>query len=140
MGSPLSPIIADMVMQDLESNVLKKLPFKPNFYYRYVNDIILTAPSDELQNITRFFNSYDTRLQFIIETQKDNSISFLDTKLIVLEDRIISDWYHKNIFSGRYLNYYSTHPMTQKIGTIISMINRIMLLYHLIFQEKILDS
>ncbi|XP_018364041.1 PREDICTED: uncharacterized protein LOC108761811 [Trachymyrmex cornetzi] len=34
MGSPLSPIIADMVMQDLESRVLSTIEFPVLFYYR----------------------------------------------------------------------------------------------------------
>ncbi|XP_046737536.1 uncharacterized protein LOC124406224 [Diprion similis] len=35
MGSPLSPILADIVMDDLESCCIKKLPFTLPFYYRY---------------------------------------------------------------------------------------------------------
>jgi len=32
MGSPLSPIIADLVMQDLELEALNKLPYKTPVY------------------------------------------------------------------------------------------------------------
>jgi len=46
MGSPLSPVIADLVLQDLEMSAIKMLPFRLPLYYRYVDDIILTAPSD----------------------------------------------------------------------------------------------
>jgi len=42
MGSPLSPIIADLVMRDLEENVLNSLNIRPIMYYRYVDDIIRT--------------------------------------------------------------------------------------------------
>ena len=44
MGSPLSPIMADITLQDLEIEALKSLPFEPPFYYRYVDDIVLAAP------------------------------------------------------------------------------------------------
>jgi len=48
MGSPLSPIIADIVMQDLEKSAIEKLPFELPFFYRFVDDIIFAAPSDML--------------------------------------------------------------------------------------------
>lgn len=41
MGSPLSPIIADIVLQDLEDNALKSLDYYIPFYYRYVDDILI---------------------------------------------------------------------------------------------------
>jgi len=36
MGCPLSPIIVDIVMQDLEEGVLETFDFDIPFYYRYV--------------------------------------------------------------------------------------------------------
>ena len=38
---PISPIVSDFVMTDLEDNCLNKLSFKPIFYKRYVDDIII---------------------------------------------------------------------------------------------------
>jgi len=43
MGSPLSPIISDLVMRNLEDNVLNSLNIQPILYYRYVDDIILST-------------------------------------------------------------------------------------------------
>jgi len=48
MGSPMSPITADIVMQDLEESAINKLSIQPLFYYRYVDDIILAFPSDSI--------------------------------------------------------------------------------------------
>lgn len=45
MGSPLSPILADIVMQNLEANAISHLPLRLPFYFRYVDDIALAAPS-----------------------------------------------------------------------------------------------
>jgi len=41
MGSPMSPIIAGLVMDDLETKALKILNFQLPLYYRYVDDIML---------------------------------------------------------------------------------------------------
>jgi len=37
MGSPLSPIIADLVMRDLEMKALNSLQFETKIYFRYVD-------------------------------------------------------------------------------------------------------
>jgi len=39
MGSPLSPILADIIMDDLEIQCMKKLDFRIRSYYRFVDDI-----------------------------------------------------------------------------------------------------
>jgi len=57
MGSPLSPIIADIVMQETTLNTLK---LDLIFYIRYVNDIALAAPIDKIDNILSMFNDYTT--------------------------------------------------------------------------------
>jgi len=53
---PLSPIVADLVMRDLEEHVLNSLDTRPIFYYRYVDDIILAVPKDEIYLILNRFN------------------------------------------------------------------------------------
>jgi len=44
MDSPLSLIIADLVMQDLERNLLKRFGTEIPFFFRYVNDIATAVP------------------------------------------------------------------------------------------------
>jgi len=56
MGSPLSPIVADLVLQDLEISAMNKLPSYLPLYYRYVDDILLAAPVDQLDRILEVFN------------------------------------------------------------------------------------
>ena len=89
MGSSVSSIFADMVLDDLETHCLNILDFKPAFYYRYVDDIITCVPIDKVQKILDTFNSYHPRLQFTLETEIDNSINFLDLKLIKENNSII---------------------------------------------------
>lgn len=47
MGSPLSSVIANVVLQDLEDYALNKLSFIPPFYLRYVDDIALAVPKTQ---------------------------------------------------------------------------------------------
>ena len=88
LGTPidslLSFIIADIVMQDLEEIAIMKLQIHPLFYYRYVDHIILTLPSDNIDDTFNIFNSLYTRLQFIMEVSIDDRLNFLDMTLITI--------------------------------------------------------
>src|SRR5436190_24071333 len=81
MGSPLSPIAADIVLYDLESRALAMLPMHLPFYVRYVDDIALAAPSSMFKNILCTFNSFHPRLQFTMEEGVDNRLNFLDVSI-----------------------------------------------------------
>jgi len=81
MGSPLSPVIADVVMQDLETDCLNRTNCQPTFYYRYVDDIAMTISSDSTDTVLRSFNSYHERLNFTIDYEEGHSLSFLDLLL-----------------------------------------------------------
>jgi len=81
MGSPLSPILADIVMEDLETLSLQKLDFVVHTYYRYV-DIFMIIPVTKLDSVLKIFNSYHPRLKFTYETESDNVMNFLNTSVI----------------------------------------------------------
>ena len=46
MGLPISGLFADNVMDDLESECLKKLSFYPTFYFRHVDKILTFVAAD----------------------------------------------------------------------------------------------
>jgi len=72
MGSPLSPVIADIVMQDLETYCLNKINCQLTFDFRYVDDIVMAAPSDKIDTIFKTFNAYHKRLNFTIEYESNH--------------------------------------------------------------------
>jgi len=115
MGSPLSPIVADLVLQKLESFTIDFLRVKPSFYYRYVEDIVLAAPIPSLQDLLCAFNSFHPRLSFTMEIG-GNNLDFLDLTLIKINGRLISNWYEKPTFSGRFLNFHSHHSVDTQGG------------------------
>jgi len=91
MGSPLSPIIVDLVMCDLEENILNSLNIKPILYYRYVDDIIISASKEEIHDILRKFNCYHHRLKLTLETEANRCLNFLDLSLKVEKNNRILD-------------------------------------------------
>jgi len=136
MGSPLSPVIADVVMRDLETACLNRIKFQLTFYSRYVDDIVMAVPSDKIDLILKTFNDYHDRLKFTIEYEESRSLSFLDLRLTISDNIIQIDWYHKKTFSGRCLSFFSSHPLCHKIGVIYGLIDRAFQLAHPKFHQK----
>jgi len=136
MGSPLSPIIGDIVMQDIEKKALNTITFTPPFYYRFVDDIITACPSNLTDYLLTVFNSFNQRLQFTLEVEDNKSLNFLEISIISDNNKLHFDWYHKPTFSRRYLNFLSQHPDCQKRGTIIGLLDRAFLLSHPKFHRK----
>jgi len=139
MGSPLSPIISDLVMRDLEDNILNSLTIQPILYYRYVDDIILSTYEEEIHNILNKFNNYHPRLNFVMESEVNHTLNFLDVTLHIRNNRIVTDWFHKTTFSGRYLSFLSNHPINHKIGTIFGLVDHAIKLSHPSFYGKNLN-
>ena len=53
---------------------------------------------------------------------------------------IDTKWHRKNTFSGRYLKYFSNHPLNQKIGIIKNLVDTAILLSHEKFHEENLET
>lgn len=125
-----------ITMQDIELKTLNSLPFTIPIYFRYVDDILLAVPKNQLTSVFNTFNSIHNRLQFIYKLQFNDSISFIDTRIIINRNKLIYDWYHKSTFSGRYLHFLSQNPLCHKIGTIITLLDRAVLLSDPTFHQK----
>lgn len=82
MGSPISGFSADIVMNDLETQCLNLLSFKPIFCYRYVDDIITCISKNNIDKILSIFNDYNKHLQCIHETEINQQINFLNVSII----------------------------------------------------------
>ncbi|KYN26675.1 hypothetical protein ALC57_03955 [Trachymyrmex cornetzi] len=121
-------------------NLLSKCNFNIPIYYRYVDDIILAAPNNQIREILDLFNSYHDRLKFTCEENNDKSMNFLDVSLIIEKEHIIFNNYKKPTNSGRYLNYNSNHPINHKRGVIIGQFDRIIFLSHPKFHTKNIEN
>ncbi|XP_053681982.1 uncharacterized protein LOC128732703 [Sabethes cyaneus] len=126
MGNPLSPALADLVMENLLDSVCRLLDFKPPFIRKYVDDLILTIPPDKIQHVLNTFNSHHPNIQFTYELEVDRRLPFLDMLLIRTADQSVkTQWYIKPISSGRFLDYNSQHPLHQKLNVAKNFINRV---------------
>jgi hypothetical protein len=95
----------------------------------------MTIPNNLIDFTLMTFNSFHPRMQFTVERGGDK-INFLDITIIKNDNILIVVWYHKPTFSGRYLNFLTAHPLSQKRGTIMGMVDRAFLLSDLKFHKK----
>ena len=124
MGSAISSCIAQLVLEDMENQIIPTLKFPIPFFYRYVDDCLTAIPKGQENYILDQFHKYHNKIKFTIEIEKDNQINFLDMTLHHIDSKIETEWYTKATWSGRYLNFFSNHAMSQKKSVIIGIADR----------------
>nr|CAI5820872.1 unnamed protein product [Callosobruchus analis] len=124
MGSSLSSCIAQLVLEDLENQIIPNLDCQLPFFFRYVADCLTAIPNDKDNYILEQFHSYHPKLNFTIEIEKYNKINFLDLTIHHNNNKMYTAWYTKHTWSGRYLNYYSQHPIAQKKSIVTGLADR----------------
>lgn len=140
MGSPLSAVIANLVMEDLEQDSLNKLDCHVQFYKRYIDDCICCIPVGKIDHVPHIFNSYHGRLKFTFETESQNSINFLNVKIIHNNTHIKTNWHIKDTSSNRHLNYFSYTSVNFKKSVINSLVDQTIKLAHPKFIEENLSK
>ena len=108
MGSPLAPVLANIFMGFYESKWLNEYNFnKPNFYLRYVDDIL--ADFDNKQDSLIFLDFLSKRhpsIKFTIEKQINHSITFLDAFISAINNQNLTlETYRKLVYTGLLLNF-----------------------------------
>ena len=116
MGSPLSATLANIVMEEAETKIINELTYCIKFYYRYIDDTLICLPKNKINDVLNKLNKIHQKFIFTLEKSVNDSINFLDLNIKVENNKIITNWYRKNVWSGRYLNSYSNHSLSNKIG------------------------
>lgn len=115
MGSPVSPILASIVMNNIIDTTFKTVQ-KPILFTKYVDDILIIDNKEKIMNIYKRLNEIDYNVQLELEwmNEKTNSINYLELTIINKRDCSISTkWYQREISSQRILNYHTQHNPTQ---------------------------
>lgn len=128
MGNPLSPYIADIVLDYLLDETIHNLKQKNitiTKIFKYVDDILAVVNKNDCYIILAELNSHHKKLQFTVEEETNNTLAYLDMKIIRNNNKLHFDWYTKPTSSGRILNYFSDQPTHHKINTAKNLINKI---------------
>jgi hypothetical protein len=124
MGSPLSPIFANIFMDKLERSIV------PNcsgirVWKRYVDDIWAIIKSRDLDSILYRLNSFHPSIQFTFEQEKNRNLAFLDVLVSRIQNgKLGHTVYRKPTHTDRYLNFNSYHTLGHKLSVIDSLVYR----------------
>ena len=126
MGQKYAPHYADIYMAEFEKQALQKCPFKPDCYYRYLDDIFLIWPHgiSKFNQFLEIFNSHRASIKFKAEISTD-SVNFLDTTLFrSKENTLEAKVFFKPTDTHQLLHKLSFHPKHTYKGLIKSQVFR----------------
>ncbi|XP_046406340.1 uncharacterized protein LOC124171241 [Ischnura elegans] len=127
MGSPLSPVMANLFMEDFEAKAIETYQKKPKLWLRYVNDTFVVWPhgAEELDKSLCHLNQQHPRIQFTMEKEEDGKLAFLDVLVKRKGDgRLGHAVYRKPTHTDRYLMAISHHHPAQKASVVSSLFHR----------------
>ena len=78
MGSPVSVVAAEIVMQQLEERALSTYTNPPSFWFRYVDDTLTSVNKHQKNDFVDHLNKQNPSLQFTMESEKGGKIAFLE--------------------------------------------------------------
>ena len=84
MGSSLCPLLANIVMTNIEKTIIKKFIDDKIllFYGRYVDDTLVLIKWEHLKLVHDALNNFDKDLNFTLDTFVNVAPHFLDTEFI----------------------------------------------------------
>ena len=127
MGSPVSVVVANLVMEDVEERAMKCFGQPPRIWKRYVDDTFVVLDKPILGTFFAHINGIEPSIKFtmIKSYQKDGSICFLDVALNRSHTGVIStNICRKPTHSDRYLNFRSDHPIEHKSTVVNALAHR----------------
>ena len=82
MGSPLSPVLANIFMEDFETRALETSPWKPKMWRRYVDDVLVIWPHGDqrLEEFHLHLNGQNPSIQFTLEKESEGRIGLNNTR------------------------------------------------------------
>ena len=126
MGSPLGPVLANLLMGYHEKKWLQEFDKgKILMYKRYVDDIFCMFENEkDAENFFEFLNCQHKSIKFTLEKESNKFLSFLDV-LIKNEGNCFStSVYRKKTLVGLFTQFNSFTPISYKIGLVRCLIYR----------------
>jgi len=117
MGSPVSPVVANLCEEEIEKTAINATPVSPKFLKRYVDDSFCIIKSDAVASFHDSLNCIDQHISFTIEHEPNGKLSLLDTLISRDNGKLLVDIYRKPTHTDRYLDFHSHYDRKHKIST-----------------------
>ena len=124
MGSPVSPVIANIYMEHFESLAISTSSTLIKWWFRYVDDVHRTTRKDHINKLQEHLNSIDPQIRFTIELWGTDGLPFLNILVKPTPNSTEPTAYRKSTHTDRYLHYNSIHPTSANLSVIQTLFHR----------------
>nr|VZI31546.1 unnamed protein product [Spirometra erinaceieuropaei] len=124
MGSPISGLIAEAVLQKLERRLFEE--YKPKFWARYVDDTFVIIDQDKVNYYAELLNSIIPDLKFTREEEVGGNLPFLDVLVCRQPNgELATSVYRKPTNRPQMLGYNSNHRQQHKRSCVRALYRRV---------------
>ncbi|BHF78610.1 hypothetical protein SprV_0602172300 [Sparganum proliferum] len=124
MGSLVSGLVAELVLQELEKIVF--IQYKPVFWRRYVEDTFVIVKKDMLQHFHSLLNAVFPDIKFTREEEQDQQLPFLNVLVrLNLNGELEKTVYRKATNTTQLLGFHSNYPVAHKRSYVKTLFKRI---------------
>ena len=124
MGSPVSVVVAEIVMQNIEELALATYKQTLPLWLRYVDDTFTAVHKDEIDDFHEHLNGQNADIQFTKEIEENGKIPFLDCLVTRDNNKLRTTIYRKPTHTDRLLDQSSYNPTSHKATTIRTLTRR----------------
>ena len=124
MGSPVSVVVAEIVMQTIEEQALATYSEKLPPWLRYVDDTITAVHKNKIDEFHEHLNKQNTSIQFTKEIEENGKIPFLDCLVTLENNTLRTTVYRKPTYTDRLLDQTSYNPTSHKATTVRTLTRR----------------
>ena len=125
MSSSISPLIANIFMEEFEVQALSSFPPPPSLWLRFVDDTFVISKAEHSQDLLQHINNQDPHIQITVEPTQQDSLPFPDTLITIQPDNTFSTTvYRKPTHTDQYLHWDSNHHITAKQSVFNTLAHR----------------
>ena len=124
MGSPVSVVVAEIVMQHVEERALATCRQTIPLWLRYVDDTFTAVYKDEIDAFHDHLNEQNADMQFTKEIEENGKLPFLDCLVSRDNNELRATVYRKPTHTDRLLDESSYNSTSHKATTIKTLTRR----------------
>ena len=115
IGTKMAPPYAVLFMADLEERMLHNATYKPDVWWRYIDDIFMIWEHGErrLLEFLSALNNFHPSIKFTWE-YSESQVNFLDVSVFKKDNQLVTDLFVKPTDTHQYLHASSCHVSHSK--------------------------
>ena len=131
MGSPISPLVANLFMEEIEVQAISTSTTPPILWKRYVDDTFTIIKKNNRDSFLQHLNSIHPNINFTCEeVREDGSMPFLDILVTLEEDGSVkTSVFRKTTHTDLYLQWDSHHTILSKYSVAGTLYHRAATVY-----------